>query len=176
MAKGCLNKIASNITVDCTISQTGVRDIYLMHAEDVTFTYNSAGIIQPPVFAEGAKVHRVEGYKQNIQVTASLKTTDASARVDQSVTFKVPYNTNYATLAFLNSVTLGKFYVFVVFNKGDYTMLGATSPLDCSSVDFDSNANARMVTVTLTSPEGSAGNSLVPVSPAARDLIISKSV
>lgn len=176
MAKNCLNKLASNITVDCTITPVGVRDIYLMHAEDVSFTYNAPGIIQTAVFAGSAKSYKVEGYKQNIQVTASLKTTDASARVDQSVTFKVRYATNYATLAFLNSVALGKFYVFVMFNDGDYTMLGATSPLECSSADFDSNANARMVTITLASPEGSAGNSAVPVAPAARDLIISKSV
>lgn len=161
----------------CTITPVGIKDIYLMNAEDVTFTYNTAGIIQTAVFGGGgAKAYKVEGYKQNIQVTASLKTTDASARVDQSVTFKVPYATNYATSAFLNSVALGKFYVFVVFNDGDYTMLGATAPLECSSADFDSNANARMVTITLASPEGSAGNQAVPVSPAARDLIISKSV
>ena len=176
MAKNCLNKLASSITVGCTIPKVGVKDIYLMHAEDVTFTYNTPGILQTAVFAGGAKVYRVEGYKQNIQVTASLKTTDVSARVDQSVTFKVPYITNYATLAFLNSVALGKFYVFVVFNDGDYTMLGATSPLECSSADFDSNANARMVTITLASPEGSAGNTAVPVAPGARDLIISKSI
>ena len=176
MAKNCLNKLASNITVDCTITPVGVRDIYLMHAEDVSFTYNAPGIIQTAVFAGSAKSYKVEGYKQNIQVTASLKTTDASARVDQSVTFKVRYATNYATLALLNSVASGKFYVLVIFNDGDYTMLGATSPLECSSVDFDSNANARMVTVTLASPEGSAGNTAVPVSPAARDLIISKLV
>lgn len=176
MAKNCLNKLASNITVGCTIPQVGVKGIYLMHAEDVSFTYNAAGVIQTAVFAGSAKAYKVEGYKQNIQVTASLKTTDASARVDQSVTFKVPYITNYATLTFLNSVALGKFYVFVVFNDGDYTVLGATAPLECSSVDFDSNANAKMATVTLASPEGSAGNQVVPVSQGARDLIISKSV
>lgn len=176
MGKNCLNKLTSNIAVGCAILPVGVRDIYLMHAEDVTFTYNSAGIIQTAVMGAAAKVYKVEGYKQNIQVTASLKTTDASARVDQSVTFKVQYATNYATLALLNSVALGKFYVLVVFNDGDYTMLGNTAPLECSSADFDSNANARMVTITLASPEGSAGNQAVPVSPAARDLIISKSV
>lgn len=147
-----------------------------MHAEDVTFTYNAPGVLKTAAFAGDAKAYKVEGYKQNIQVTASLKTTDASARVDQSVTFKVPYITNYSTQAFLNSVALGTFCVLVVFSDGDYTMLGATSPLECSSVDFDSNANARMVTITLASPEGSAGNSTVPVSPEARDLIISKSI
>ena len=174
MAKNCLNKLASNITVGCTVPQVGVRDIYLMHAEDVTFTYNAVGIIMSAVFAEGAKSYRIEGYKQNIQVTASLKTTDASARVDSSVTFKIPYN--YSSRDFINAVVSGKFYVLVVFNDGDFTVLGDTSPLECSSADFDSNANAKMATITLASPEGSAGNHARVVAAAAVSTITSKSV
>ena len=156
MAKNCLNKLASNITVGCTIPQVGVKDIYLMHAEDVTFTYGPTGEISKAVFAASAKSYMVEGYKQNIQVTASLKTTDASARVDTSVTFKVPYF--YRTRDFINTVASGKFYVLVRFNDNDITVLGDTSPLECSSADLDSNANGKMITITLASPEGSAGN------------------
>lgn len=174
MAKNCLNKLSGNITVGCTIPQVGVKDIYLMHVEDVTFTYNTAGIIMTTVFAEGSKAHRIEGYKQNIQVTASLKTTDASARVDSSVSFKIPYN--YNSRDFINAVVSGKFYVLVVFNDGDYTVLGDSSPLECSSADFDSNANAKMVTLTLASPEGSAGNHARVVSAPAVTTIISKAV
>lgn len=176
MAKNCLNKLASNIAVGCTIPQVGVKDIYLMHAEDVTFTYYPNGVLEKVEFAGSAKSYKVEGYKQNIQVTASLKTTDASARVDQSVTFKIPYSDTYGTVSFINSVTMGKFYVFVMFNDGAYTMLGAMAPLECSSADFDSNANARMVTITLASPEGSAGNSVVSTTVTAKNTIISKSV
>lgn len=174
MAKNCLNKLASNITVGCTIPQVGVRDIYLMHAEDVTFTYNAVGIMMTAVFAAGAKSYRVEGYKQNIQVTASLKTTDVSARIDSSVTFKIPYD--YTNRDFINTVASGKFYVLVVFNDGDFTVLGDTSPLECSSADFDSNANAKMATITLASPEGSAGNHARVVAAAAVTTITSKSV
>ena len=174
MGKNCLNKLASNITVGCTIPQVGVKDIYLMHAEDVTFTYNAAGIMMTAVFAKNAKSYRIEGYKQNIQVTASLKTTDVSARVDTSVSFKLPYN--YSTRDFINTVVSGKFYVLVVFNDGDFTVLGDTSPLECSSADFDSNANAKMATITLDSPEGSAGNSARVVTAEAVTTIISKTV
>ena len=174
MAKNCLNKLASNTTVGCTIPRVGVRDIYLMHAEDVTFTYNAAGVMMTAVFAAGAKSYRIEGYKQNIQVTTSLKTTDASARVDSSVTFKLPYL--YSTRDFINTVVSGKFYVLVVFNDGDFTVLGDTSPLECSSADFDSNANAKMATITLASPEGSAGNHARVVAAAAVTTITSKSV
>lgn len=174
MGKSCLNKLSGNITVDCTIPQVGVRDIYLMHAEDVTFTYNAYGIMMSAVFAEGAKSYKIEGYKQNIQVTSSLKTTDASARIDASVTFKIPFR--YNTRDFINSVALGKFCVFVTFNDNDNLIIGDVSPLECSSVDFDSNANAKMITITLASPEGSAGSHARSVSYAAKDTIISKSV
>ena len=174
MGKNCLNKLASNITVGCTIPRVGVKDIYLMHAGDVTFTYNAGGIMMAAVFAEGAKSYKIEGYKQNIQVTASLKTTDVSARMDSSVSFKIPYD--YTSRDFVNTVAMGKFYVLVVFNDGDFTVLGASSPLECSSADFDSNANAKMATITLASPEGSAGNNARVVAAAAVTTITSKSV
>lgn len=144
-----------------------------MHAEDVTFTYNAAGIMMTAAFAENAKSYRIEGYKQNIQVTASLKTTDVSARIDSSVSFKLLYK--YSTRDFINSVVSGKFYVLVVFNDGDFTVLGDTSPLECSSADFDSNADAKMASITLASPEGSAGNSARVVTAEAVATIISKS-
>lgn len=174
MAKNCLNKLASNIAVGCTIPRVGVRDIYLMHAEDVTFTYGPTGEILTAVFAASAKSYLVEGYKQNIQVTASLKTTDTSARVDTSVTFKVPYF--YSTRAFINTLASGKFYVLVRFNDNDITVLGDTSPLECSSADLDSNANGKMITITLASPEGSAGNHARVITDGVANTIISKSV
>lgn len=145
-----------------------------MHVEDVTFTYNTAGIMVTAAFAENAKSYRIEGYRQNIQVTASLKTTDVSARVDTSVSFKVPYN--YNTRSFINAVVSGKFYVLVVFNDGDFTVLGDTSPLECSSADFDSGANAKMATITLASPEGSAGNHARVVAAAVVTTITSNSI
>lgn len=174
MGKSCLNKLASNITVGCTITPVGVKDIYLMHAEDVTFTYYSDGLLSGAAFADGAKSYKIEGYKQNIQVTSSLKTTDASARVDLSATFKVPYN--YNTRPFINTLASGKFSALVVFNDGNHTLIGDVSPLECSSADFDSNANARMITITLASPEGSAGNHLRSVPGPVANTIISKSV
>ena len=172
MGKICLNKLTSNITVDCTVAPVGVKNIYIMHAEDVTFTYLTDWQVSTVVFAKDAKSYKVEGYKQNIQVTSSLKTTDASARVDTSVTFKVPYS--YLGRKFINALASGKFCVLVEFNDGGYTLHGYASPLECSSADFDSNANAKMVTITLASPEGSAGNHLMGVMPAVANTIKSK--
>lgn len=152
----------------------GIKEIYLMHAEDVTFAYEGAGVIMTTVFADNTKAYKVEGYKQNIQMTASLKTTDVSARVDSSVTFKIPFI--YNNRGFINSLASGKFRVLVAFNDGDYVMLGDLSPLECSSVDFDSNANAMLATITLATPEGSAGNNARSIGIDARNTIISKAV
>lgn len=173
MGKNCLNKLASNITVGCTIPQVGVRDIYLMHAGDVTFTYeNNPKRVSAVTFAEGAKSYKVEGYKQNIQVTGSLKSLDASATMDASVTFKVRHDA--AATDFVGTITTGKFHVLVIYNSGQQAILGSTVPLECSAADFDSNANATMVTLTLSTPEGAAGCPMAIPYNNVRDLIISK--
>lgn len=175
MGKNCLNKLASNITVGCTIPQVGVKDIYLMHAGDVTFTYeNNPKRVKSVTFAEGAKSYKVEGYKQNIQVTGSLKSLDASSTMDASVTFKVRLDS--AVTDFVNTITTGKFHVLVIYNSGHQAILGSTVPLECSAADFDSNANATMVTLTLSTPEGAAGCPMTIPYNDARNTIINKSV
>lgn len=175
MAKNCLNKLASNITVGCTINPVGVKSIYLMHAEDVTFTFkNDPKRVAEVIFADGARSYLVEGYKQNIQVSGSLKSLDAAASMDASVTFKIPHSPN--AISFVDTIATGRFCVLVLFNNTDQVILGSTIPLECSAADFDSNANANMITITLATPEGAAGCQMVVPVNAARDSIISKSV
>ena len=170
MAKTCLNKLSGNILQDCTIKQVGLKDIYLMHAEDVTFTHDGA-VVSAVTFASGAKSYKVEGYKQNIQYTASLKTTDASTRLNTSVSFKMAP----ASGASMSSLSAGRFYVLLVYKDNGGVIAGVQSPLECSAMDFDSNANAGLVTVTLSDPEGSAGNHYTVCYSSVRDSIISKS-
>lgn len=170
MAKICLNKLSGNILQSCKITPVGIKDIYLMHAEDVTLTIASGGAsIASATFASGARSYKVEGYKQNIQYTTSLKTTDSSVRLNTSISFKIkPDGVTMQTLS------TGKFYVMTMNADGTSDFIGANAPLECSAMDFDSNANARLVTVTLSDPEGSAGNHFHVCYTAVRDLIISK--
>lgn len=173
MAKNCLNKLASNIRVKCTINPVGVKNIYLMHAEDVTFTFtDNPRRVASVTFANGAKSYLVEGYKQNIQVSGSLKSLDAAASMDASVTFKIPYGPNAISL--VDTITTGRFCVLALFNNTDQAILGSTIPLECSAADFDSNANANMITITLATPDGAAGCHMVVPTNEARDSIISK--
>lgn len=174
MSKTCLNRLQGNILVNCTVPAHGISDLYLIHVEDVTLTYSSdATQISSITFAEGTKSYRVEGYKQNLQVTAALRSTDASARFDVSVMFKANLAGVYA-----QSITGGKFYVMLVEPGGSglNTVWGCVSPLECSNVEYDSNANGKMVTYTLSAPDGSAGNIRVATSAAVASTIISKSV
>lgn len=170
MAKNCLNKLSGNILQSCSITQVGLKDIYLMHTEDVTLT-SDGKVVTNISFASGAKSYKVEGYKQNLQYTATLKTTDASARLNTSVTFKMPANG-----IVMSTLAMGKFYVMVQYADVSAGIVGVQCPLECSAMEFDSNANAALVTVTLSDPESSAGNAHVPCYNSVRDSIISKSV
>ena len=175
MAKGCLNKLSGNITVWCTIPQVGIKNIYLVHTEDVTFTV--AGVagstITAATVASGAAVILVEGYKQNIQITSSVRAMDASAKLDINVAFKMPMASDKDFLR-ARSLLAGKFYVAVERNDGTLSVVGYTSPLECSGMDWDSNANAALATITLSAPEGSAGNYFMIMAPAAMNSIKSK--
>lgn len=175
MAKGCLNKLRGNVKVGCTLAPVGIKNLYLMHAEDVTFT--AAGVdvstITTAKVASDAVVVLVEGYKQNIQITSSVRAMDASAKLDIVVTFKMPMAEDADYLR-ARSLLAGRFYVAVERNDGTSSIVGYTSPLECSGMDWDSNANAGLTTVTLSAPEGSAGNYYMIVSTGAMNSIKSK--
>lgn len=143
-----------------------------MHTEDVTLTLNGNGQTKTAEFAEGASSTKVEGYKQNIQVTASALSTDAANRLAVSIAFKLPPRFEDASRALL----VGRFYVLVEYNDGRYQMAGTQAPLECTSYEYDSNSGAGLITVTLSNPEGAPGGYLVTALASAVNTIISKSV
>lgn len=177
MGKTCLNKLAGNALVTCDIPTNGVKDLYLMHAEDVTVTLDAAGGIANAVFAASTRSYRIEGYKQNIQITSAIRASDASAKVDFSVMFKIPSSTSGVSVnvGTERSFMHGRFYVLVVLNSSAAYFIGDISPLECSGLDYDSNANGGLITITLTAPEGSAGNYRRSITQALASTIISKS-
>ena len=173
MGKTCLNKLRGNILQQCTVIPHGVKNIYLMYPEDVTFDIASNGEnITKATFAPGAKSYLIEGYKQNIQVTSSNRAMDVSTKLDISVSFKSRHSDTSAW----RQILMGRFYVMAEYTDFKYYVIGFTSPLECSASEFDSNANGKLVTYTLSAPEGSAGNYFVDVEKGATDTIISKSV
>lgn len=159
MAKGCLTKLRGNVTVGCTIPQVGIKNIYLVHTDDVTFGVGGIdnSTVTSATMASGAATILVEGYKQNIQLTSAMRSMDASAKLDINVVFKMPLTDINGDLR-VRSLLAGKFYALVERNDGANLIVGYTSPLECSGMDWDSNANAGLATVTLSAPEGSAGN------------------
>lgn len=174
MSKSCLNKLSGNILVGCDLPSYGIPEIYLMHVEDVTFAYSATATqILSATFANGAKSYKVEGYKQNLQVTSAFRSTDASGRFDVSVMFKSKLSGEVG-----RPIMNGKFYVMVVDpqSSGVNTVWGCNAPLECSNIEYDSNANGKLVTYTLSAPEGSAGNTRIVTSAEVTATIISKSV
>ena len=139
-----------------------------MHVEDATLTLASDGAIRQVAFAADTKAYKIEGYKQNIQVTTSVRAMDASNKLDISVMFKVPSKMVGAGIRLL----AGRFYVMIESNDMYYYLAGSISPLECSGYDLDLNTNGQLATVTLTAPDGSAGNYLQNVEAAARNTIL----
>lgn len=176
MAKTCLNKLGINILTTCALPVHGIKEIYLMHVEDVTVSRSSDPSWATVTFASGAKSYKVEGYKQNIQVTAAIRSLDASNKMDISVMFKTFPDAEGSVLEsnFLRVLSMGKFYVLVINNDMSSFVVGDTSPLELSALDWDSNANGRARTITLSAPEGSSGNYFMAVNTAAKTEIISK--
>lgn len=173
MARACLNKLSGNFNQECTITQNGIKNIYLMYPEDVTLSLNSnTGHVAYISFGETSKSYLVEGYKQNIQLTTTARTTDVSLRLDYSLTFKIPRGSTLSLRAF----STGRFYVMVEYLSGFSILLGRTCPLECSAIESDSNAAGGMFTITLTAPEGSPGDHQFEVDKGAKDTIILKSV
>lgn len=175
MAKGCLNKLSGNITVGCTIPRVGIKNIYLIHTTDVTFGVGGIdnSTVTTATMTSGAVAILVEGYKQNIQMTSAVRAMDASSKLDITVMFKMSLADVSADLR-VRSLLTGKFYVLVERNDGANLIVGYTSPLECSGMDWDSNANAGLATVTLSAPEGSAGNYYMRAASAAVTSIKSK--
>jgi hypothetical protein len=173
MARACLNKLSGSIRQGCTITQNGIKNIYLMYPEDVTLSLDSnTGHVAYVSFAEAAKSYLVEGYKQNIQLTTAARTTDASLRLGYSLMFKIPRGSTLPLRAF----SAGRFFVMVEYLSGFAILLGRTCPLECSAIESDSNAAGGMFTITLTAPEGSPGDYQFEMSETAKNTIILKSV
>lgn len=172
MGKGCLFKFNQSIPVGCTIPRVGVKDIYLMYADEVTLTLDVGGNVTGVTFAAGAASYKIEGYKQNIQLTTAVFSTDASVKLAASIIFKMPSNNTYL----MKTILSGRYYVLVMRNSGLPILVGAQAPLECSEFDYDSNGNAGMVTVTLSAPEGSSGNYLSGITAPAIASITSKAV
>lgn len=176
MAKGCLDKLTGNVLVTCAMTPVGVSDLYLVYPEDVTLSFTDGNRqVSAIKFAKEAKSYRIEGYKQNIQVTAALRTLDASARYDVSVLFKVPESSPFLGGRLMG----GRFYVLEIpkgLTSSAFNIWGINAPLECTNIEYDSNANGKLMTVTLSAPEGSAGNNRVTCFTAVKESIIAKSV
>lgn len=159
-----------NRVVDCTFTPVGVKNIYLMYVSDVTLREDSFGSIEVKSFATGAFSYLIEGYKQNIQMTTSALSTDASQKLAVSISFK----TTLTELNWLRSILIGSFYVMVEYQSGVSVLVGVQAPLECSGFDYDSNGNAGMVTITLSTPEGAAGNYIMSLTGGSVNTIKSK--
>lgn len=172
MGKGCLNKLTASVNPCAAYAMHGVKEIYLIYPEDITsITIDpTGGTLSAIGMAETAKSYRVSGHKQLIQVTESLSATDISNAIDPSITFRMPAS----FVVNGNAIRNGKFAVLVVFYDLSAKFYGYPSPLVCTGWEGDSNANGRLITVTLGQEEGSIPSGTFTASTGVQNVIIGK--
>lgn len=158
MGKICLSKISKNFLRDCKLKLNGIAEMYLVAFSDISgFAYvedSGDTVLNNIVLAEGANSVLVEGYKNAIKVTQSLRAGDYLNCLAQTITFPVYGKDNdFGVKAVLN----GKFVAFTKMNDLTYRCYGLYQGLEVSAADSDTNTNAGTLVLSLTTPEGSTG-------------------
>ena len=158
MGKTCLSSIAKNFIKECSLKLNGISEMYIVsieHIASVTFAAGSNDTsLATLTMVAGAKSVFVEGYKNAIKATQSLRAGDYQNALAQSITFPV-YGS--ALDASVKAVLNGRYVAFTKSEDLTYRAYGLNGGLEASAVDSDTNTNAGTITVSLSTPEGVAG-------------------
>ena len=167
MGKICLSKISKNFLKDCSLKLNGITEMYLVALSDINgFTYTASTgetVLATISLAAGTKAVFIEGYKNAVKATQSIRTSDYQNALAQTITFPVYGSVNDEGV---KAVLNGK---YAAFTKGeDLTMraYGLLGGLEASAADSDTNTNGGAVTVSLSTPEGLAGEYPVTIATA----------
>ncbi|WAX17409.1 hypothetical protein PM116P2_00039 [Parabacteroides phage PM116P2] len=177
MGKICLSKISKNFLKDCSLKLNGITEMYLVALSDIeSFTFQTDtgdSILATLTIVAGSKTVFVEGYKNAVKATQSIRSSDYQNALAQTITFPVYGAVNDAGV---KAVLNGK---YVAFTKGEdltYRAYGLLGGLEASAADSDTNTNAGAITISLSTPEGLAGEYPVTVASSVWTLLQTNSL
>ena len=173
MAKTCLKKLNTDVRYDCVLPVHGVKNIYLLNAEDLeSSSVDENGLVVNITFASAARTYIVEGFKMNIQYTEELVVGEYTSVVKPTIVFRRPAESDFSGVKYNGQVINSKFVVLVEFMAtGKYVILGIKNPLVASALERDSNANGGSTMYTLTTEEGTQAVAVLEPSQEVIDLM-----
>lgn len=167
----CLKKLGSDITFDCANPGVlgGIGEIdeaIVINSSDISTISEAAGEGTITMLT-GKKGYVVNSVNNSVMYQDAIKTNDTvPAAEDQSVVIKVMSSMDStAYRSALTSLLKGNFRVALKSKLGNYFLAGAFCGLEASDLATDSSTGG-ISTITLKTPEASAGDILVTLTKA----------
>ena len=166
----CIKTLNKAITYDCQPGSVGIAEMYLINFDDVTSaTVDASNQITALSLKSGAKTIPVEAYKNGAKLTESLKLSDVSAGLDQSIMFTLYDKTTANANLIIAALLSGRFMAAVKLNDINAAplLVGYKCGLEISQADTDSSAAGGFTTVTIKTPDDARGENRITMALAA---------
>ena len=169
----CIKTLNKAITYACQPGSVGIAEMYLINFDDVTSTTIDANTITAITLKSGAKTVPVECYKNGAKLTETLKLSDVSAGLDQSVMFTLYDKTSTNANAIMAALLSGRFMAAIKLNdiNAAPVMAGLKCGLEISQADTDSSAAGGFTTVTIKTPDDAKGENRIAINTASWNTI-----
>lgn len=155
----CIKKLNYAIQYNCELGAVGLGELYLINFADITaMTVSSENMITAITLKAGAKTVPVDMVKNGVKVVESMKATDVSNGIDQTLTITL-YDKAIKGSVIVDALMNGRFMAAVSYKdlKANRNMLGALCGLEISDIQTDSSANGGFTTITLKTPDDAKG-------------------
>lgn len=155
----CIKALDKAIQYNCELGAVGLRELYLINFADVIdMTVLASNIIAAITLKAGAKTVPVDVVKNGVKVVETMKATDVSNGIDQTLTITL-YDKNTDGTLIIDALMNGRFMAAVSYKdlRAGQVMLGALCGLEISDIQTDSSANGGFTSITLKTPDDAKG-------------------
>lgn len=155
----CIKALNKAIQYNCELGAVGLRELYLINFADITaMTVSTENMITAITLKAGAKTVPVDMVKNGVKVVESMKATDVSNGIDQTLTITL-YDKAANGTVIIDALMNGRFMAAVSYKdlRAGRNMLGALCGLEISDIQTDSSANGGFTSITLKTPDDAKG-------------------
>lgn len=155
----CIKALDKAIQYNCELGAVGLRELYLINFADITaMTVSATNVIEDITLKTGAKTVPVDMVKNGVKVVETMKATDVSNGIDQTLTITL-YDKAVIGSVIVDALMNGRFMAAIWYKdiKASRHMLGALCGLEMSDIQTDSSANGGFTSITLKTPDDAKG-------------------
>lgn len=155
----CIKALDKAIQYNCELGAVGLRELYLINFADITaMTVSATNVIEDITLKTGAKTVPVDMVKNGVKVVETMKATDVSNGIDQTLTITL-YDKAVIGSVIVDALMNGRFMAAVSYKdiNASRHMLGALCGLEMSDIQTDSSANGGFTSITLKTPDDAKG-------------------